>query len=229
MKLRNASSSIGHQREFVHLIRRALVTSPVADVAAVLDLLDRDDIGASPPQIDSLRSERPRSCAEDELDRLASRYTVSTLVVLATLRDAGYLTQEEYKPRYEAERKRVTKLMDSQENHGEGGNYYHTQLRRLGLPFTRAVISAALEGRTTYRDAYRLLGTVKHSTFEGLAESSVAGTTSLLSGRRDTAISSTQSSAHPASCTLIATWTRLVRPSLSKIWVTTPLTVARLR
>ena len=62
------------------------------------------------------------------------------------------------------------KLMDSQENHGGGGNYYNTQLRRLGLPFTRAVISAALEGRTTYQDAYRLLGTVKHSTFEGLAE-----------------------------------------------------------
>ena len=120
--------------------------------------------------LDSLRSERPRSRAEDELDRLASRYTVSTLVVLARLRDAGYLTRDEYKTRYETERQRVMDFMDSQENHGGGGNHYHTQLRRLGLPFTRAVISAALEGRTTYRDAYRLLGTVKHSTFEGLAE-----------------------------------------------------------
>ena len=120
--------------------------------------------------LDSLRSERPRSCAEDELKRLASRYTVSTLVVLARLRNAGYLTREKYKTRYETERKRIMDLMDSQENRSGGGNYYHTQLRRLGLPFTRAVISAALEGRTTYRDAYRLLGTVKHSTFEGLAE-----------------------------------------------------------
>ncbi|WP_167202162.1 ImmA/IrrE family metallo-endopeptidase [Actinomyces respiraculi] len=50
------------------------------------------------------------------------------------------------------------------------GTYGEDELDRLGRPFTRAVVSSALEGRTTYRDAYRLLGTAKHSTFEDLAE-----------------------------------------------------------
>ena len=90
--------------------------------------------------------------------------------MLTRLRDAGYLMRDEYKTRYEAERQRVMDLMDSRKNRDGGGNYYRTQLRRLGRPFTRAVISSTLEGRTTYRDAYRLLGTVKHSAFEGLAE-----------------------------------------------------------
>ncbi len=118
----------------------------------------------------SLRGEWDGTYDEDELDRLARRYKVSTLVVLSRLRDIGSLPWGEYMTRYDAERRRVLDLMDSQENGGEGGNYYNTQIRRLGRPFTRAVVSSALEGRTTYRDAYRLLGTAKHSIFEGLAE-----------------------------------------------------------
>lgn len=118
----------------------------------------------------SLREEWNRSSDEVELERLARLYTVGTLVILARMRDAGYLAWDEYAILYDVERKRVVDLMDSREKHGRGGNYYNTQIRRLGRPFARAVISSALEGRTSYRDAYRLLGTVKHSTFEGLAE-----------------------------------------------------------
>ncbi|AYD90328.1 ImmA/IrrE family metallo-endopeptidase [Actinomyces sp. 2119] len=120
--------------------------------------------------LDSLREGWAGDCGQDELNRLASHYKVSTLVVLARLRDAGFLTWDEYMARYDAERQRVMGLMQAGRDRGGGGNYYHTQLRRLGRAFTRAVVSSTLEGRTTYRDAYRLLGTVKHSTFEGLAE-----------------------------------------------------------
>ncbi len=40
----------------------------------------------------------------------------------------------------------------------------------LSESFARAVISSTYQGSTTYRDAYRLLGTRKHATFTRLAE-----------------------------------------------------------
>ena len=57
------------------------------------------------------------------------------------------------------------------EKHGGlgGGSYYKTQPLRLSRRFARAVIASAYEGNTTFRDAYRLLGTKKHETFENLA------------------------------------------------------------
>ena len=96
-------------------------------------------------------------------------YKVSTLVVLGRLLDAGCLTREEYATRYDVERERVIGLARTTRD-GAPGNYCNTQLRRLGRPFARAVITSTLEGRTTYRDAYRLLGARRHSTFEGLTE-----------------------------------------------------------
>ncbi|MDO4243588.1 MAG: ImmA/IrrE family metallo-endopeptidase [Actinomyces sp.] len=120
--------------------------------------------------LDSLQSEWAGSLDEEELNRLASHYKVSTLVVLARLRDAGKLSWDEHMTRYAIERQRVMEFMRSSKGGTTGGNYYNTQVRRLGRPFARAVVSSTLEGRTTYRDAYRLLGTAKHATFEGLAQ-----------------------------------------------------------
>ena len=120
--------------------------------------------------LDSLGEQYRGSADEDELDRLARMYKVSTLVVLGRLLDAGCLTRKEYATRYDVERERVIGLARTTRDGGAGGNYYNTQLRRLGRPFARAVITSTLEGRTTYRDAYRLLGARRHSTFEGLTE-----------------------------------------------------------
>jgi Zn-dependent peptidase ImmA (M78 family) len=44
-----------------------------------------------------------------------------------------------------------------------GGDYYAIALRRIGRRFARDVIASALEGNTTYHEAFRLLG-VRNST-----------------------------------------------------------------
>lgn len=107
---------------------------------------------------------------EAELSRLARHFKVSTLVVLNRLHEAGHLSWEDYRSRYAVERERVVALAREPREDSDGGNYYYTQRMRLGRQFARAVIQSTLEGTTTYRDAYRLLGAKKHSTFEGLAE-----------------------------------------------------------
>ena len=105
----------------------------------------------------------------EELERLAKKYRVSTLVVLKRIFDARLLTWEDYRERYENERDRVISILAARRSENSGGNYYHTQPIRLSRQFAQAVIASALEGSTTYRDAYRLLGTKKHATFENMA------------------------------------------------------------
>lgn len=106
----------------------------------------------------------------EELERLARKYRVSTLVVLKRIFDAKFLTWEDYRKRYGNERQRVIEILAARRGDAGGGNYYYTQPIRLSRQFAQAVITSALEGTTTYREAYHLLGTKKHATFENLAD-----------------------------------------------------------
>lgn len=119
---------------------------------------------------EALRTAFHDDLSPEELDALARRFTVSTLVVLRRIADAGYLTWDEFRARYVDEQRRVLELLNAQKDHGGGGDYYNVQPQRLSRQFARAVIASTHEGDTSYRDAYRLLGTKKHSTFEELAE-----------------------------------------------------------
>lgn len=105
----------------------------------------------------------------EELERLAKRYRVSTLVVLKRLFDAQFLSWDDYQERYQDERDRVTAILAAKRGEDGGGNYYYTQPIRLSRRFARAVIASAFQGSTSYRDAYQLLGTKRHATFENLA------------------------------------------------------------
>jgi len=117
--------------------------------------------------LESFRQQRSGdSDLSEDVKRLARVFKVSTLVILLRMKDAQWINQEEFQDAYEVELERVLNI---DAGAGSGGNFYRTQPVRVSPRFARAVITSALEGQTLFRDAYRLLGIQKSSTFEELS------------------------------------------------------------
>jgi len=108
----------------------------------------------------------PHAELATEVDRLARRFKVSTLVVLRRIHDAGGLTDEELSEAYDAELARLHALP-----RGSGGDFYLTQAARLSKRFARALVVSTLEGQTLHRDAFRMLGFSKVQTLHELGRS----------------------------------------------------------
>lgn len=117
--------------------------------------------------LDVLRAEFVRGEPLDQaLGRLARRFKVSTLVILRRLLDAGHLTREEFVRAYDQELRRLADMPK-----GSGGDFYLTAAARVSRRFARALVESTLEGRTLYRDAFRMLGISKVETFHELGRS----------------------------------------------------------
>lgn len=101
-----------------------------------------------------------------ELDRLARRFKVSTLVILRRAYDAGVMTKHRFNEEYTAEIERLNSIP-----RGSGGNFYLTQAARVSKRFACALVSSTKEGQTLHRDALRMLGFSKIETFRQLGES----------------------------------------------------------
>jgi len=111
--------------------------------------------------LETFRAEHDRRAdLRAELDRLARRFKVSTLVILRRMHDAGGLRGEAYWAAYEQELERLRGLPK-----GSGGDFYLTQAVRLSRRFASALVADTLEGNTLYRDAFRMLGIKRDATF----------------------------------------------------------------
>ena len=98
-----------------------------------------------------------------QMNRLARRFKVSTLVVLRRIHDAGALSREAFWRAYDAELERLRAMPT-----GTGGNFYLSVPVRVSRRFARALVGSTLEGQTLYRDALRMLGFSKMKTFDEL-------------------------------------------------------------
>ena len=117
--------------------------------------------------LDVLRSEyRPANGLEAELRRLAPQFKVSRLVLLRRIRDAGGLTWEQLWTEHEREVERLQSIPK-----GSGGNFYLTAAARVSKRFARALIVSTWEGRSSFTEAFRLLGVKKMETFRGFEQS----------------------------------------------------------
>lgn len=98
-----------------------------------------------------------------EARRLSRHYKVSPEVILRRLRDTNLISWDAYA-------KGIDALGVAQENRqAGGGDFYKTTPARTSRQFARAVIASTLEGRTLYRDAFRLLGFRSQTTFDGMS------------------------------------------------------------
>jgi len=117
--------------------------------------------------LDDLRSVYdPRNDIQSEVRRLARWFKVSTLVVLRRIHDVGGLTSDQLWKEFERERARLISI-----DKGSGGNFYLTQAARVSKRFARALIASTWEGRSSFTEAFRLLGVKKMETFRGFEDS----------------------------------------------------------
>ncbi len=92
---------------------------------------------------------------------------MSSLVVLLRLLDVGHLSPTAFRAAYETEIQRIADLPSS----AGGGDFYLTTAARVSKRFARALVESTAEGRTLYRDAFRMLGIAKTETFRELGRS----------------------------------------------------------
>jgi Zn-dependent peptidase ImmA (M78 family) len=117
--------------------------------------------------VDVLRGDYRRDAdLSHEMNQLARRFKVSTLVILRRLHDAGYLTRQQFWAAYEEEARHLRGLRK-----GSGGDFYLTLGARVGKRFARALVASTLEGRSSFTEAFRLLGFRKMATFRDLGRS----------------------------------------------------------
>lgn len=93
---------------------------------------------------------------EENSDRLARYFRVSTVVIARRALNLNLIDWAGYWNFYESQRDKWTRAREDSEG---GGDFYRTLKTRNGVRFSRAVLSSAYEGKLLFREAAALLGT----------------------------------------------------------------------
>lgn len=102
----------------------------------------------------------------EEIGRLAHLFKVSKLVIIRRLYDAEELTANKFHSEY----KKTLAILKKKSSSSGRGTFHLNVKRRVNERFAYAVIVSTLEGKTLYRDCFRLLGIRKQDTFEKIAK-----------------------------------------------------------
>jgi hypothetical protein len=86
-------------------------------------------------------------------------------VVLRRILDLGAISRDDFWALFRDELERLKDYASS-----SGGNFYLTQPVRVSKRFAQAIIASTWEGRSSFTEAFRLLGVKKRSTFKQLSE-----------------------------------------------------------
>ena len=101
---------------------------------------------------------QPSDDLQADLQQLARRFKVSTLVIVRRLYDLGALNEETLWRVYREELERV-KALSTRE--GGGGDFYNSLGARVSKRFASAVVGSTLEDQTGFTEAFRMLGIKK--------------------------------------------------------------------
>lgn len=107
----------------------------------------------------------------NEIQRLAKYFKVSSLVILRRIYDMKKLTAREFSIRYEEELKRLNDIQKKNKKSSGGEDFFLTLKVRVSPRFARALVSHTLEGHTSFRESFQLLGVKKMSTFKEAGKS----------------------------------------------------------
>ncbi len=103
-----------------------------------------------------------------ELDRLASRYRCSTLVILLKLKETKLVANEGFAVLYEKELERLQEIVANLPR-GGGGDFYNNQPYRISRRLSHAIIRDTRVGRTPMTEALRLFAFKRIDTFDKYA------------------------------------------------------------
>lgn len=118
------------------------------------------------PREELLTIRQNEQSLNDWAQRVAEHFRVSTLVSLRRLYDVGLISRDDFWSAYDSE---LEKLREIARQGTSGGNFYYTTMARAGKRLTRALVSAALEGQSSFTESLHLLGFRKMATFNELA------------------------------------------------------------
>jgi len=104
----------------------------------------------------------------EEIQVLARKFKVSTLVILRRIRDTGKISRQHFESTYDTELARLKGLIVRNRSKTGGGDWYRTTPVRVSERFARAVVVSSFEGRSTFTEGMKLLGCRKMTTFREL-------------------------------------------------------------